>query len=539
MTEPTIIARIVKRRMAGASLTMIAAEFDISYSTVRRTIARYEAETGISITPERSIGADGKSRPARYTAFAAVSEAEAQGRAVGNPFDPETEEFAEWARQGAALLDEVRAALVKYVIFPTAAAADAVTLWVTATHAQPSWEHASRLVVKSPIKRCGKTRLQEIVTHLVHRPLRTTNISVAALVRSIEEKDPPTIILDEADAIFATRRGQRTENAEDLRGILNAGHSRGWSYIRWNPTAHHTEEWPTFAMALVAAIGDLPDTIEDRAVIISMRRRGPGESVAQYRNRHVRDPLRDLHERLHAWVGEHLERLRDAEPELPVEDREADVWEPLVAVAEAAGGDWPSRARAACTSLTTPAVSDPDTAGERLLADLRVVFRDAECLYTTTIIEKLCKIDDAPWSEWYGKEITARQLAALLKPWGVESRDVREGGTGRNLKGYYAADLHDPWQRYVRDKRDKRDTGEFVQVKPVADAAATSATDPRHESPQVSALWDTGVAHVADVADSFSTCVHCGCVMDAVLVADGLTGHPGCEPIQAEKVDQP
>jgi hypothetical protein len=272
---------------------------------------------------------------------------------------------------GAAVLDEVHAAYTRYVIFPSPEAADAVTLFTAATHAQPVWEHASRLVVKSPIKRCGKTRLQEVARELAHNALPTTNISPAALARSITEDDPPTLILDEADTVWG-KKDQRPEGAEDLRGILNSGHSRGWPYVRWDAAKRERELCPTFAMAIIGGIGDMPDTVEDRAVIVSMRRRAPGESVTQWRTRRAVPRLCELRGRLNAWVMACRDVLASAEPELPAEDRTADVWEPLVAIADAAGGDWPARARKACEIVAAEAADPRDgTAGERLLADQR------------------------------------------------------------------------------------------------------------------------------------------------------------------------
>ena len=148
---------------------------------------------------------------------------------------------------GAVVLEEVRNALVRYVVLPSPEAADAITCWIVATHAQLAWEHATRLIIKSPLKRCGKTRLLEVISELVHRPLRTVNISSAALVRSIDAADPPTIILDEGDTIFTKRRGEASEQAEAIRGILNSGHSKGWPYIRWNAAAREAEECETYA----------------------------------------------------------------------------------------------------------------------------------------------------------------------------------------------------------------------------------------------------------------------------------------------------
>jgi hypothetical protein len=356
------------------------------------------------------------------------------------------------ALEGAALLDEVHAAYTRYVIFPSPEAADAMALYTAATHAQPAWEHASRLVLKSPIRRCGKTRAQEVARELVHNPLPTANISPAALVRSITEDDPPTLILDEADTVWG-KKDQRTEGAEDLRGILNAGHSRGWPYVRWDAVGRKLDRCPTFAMAIIGGIGDLPDTIEDRAVVISMRRRAPGEAVARWRTKRAVPKLRALRERLHAWATAQREDLADGDPELPAEDRAADVWEPLVAVADAAGGGWPERARKACQALAGTADDmRGGSEGERLLNDLYDVWNDAEALFTQTILDRLCAIEEAPWAAWHkGEKLTPRGLADLLRPWRVKSKNIRL--PGGQAKGYDRADLADAWNRYVLPAR--------------------------------------------------------------------------------------
>ena len=179
---------------------------------------------------------------------------------------------------GAETLALVHATLTRYVVFPSPEAADAVTLYAAATHAMPELEFAARLVIKSPVKRCGKSRLLDVLGQLVHQPLITSDISAAALVRSVSEDDPPTIMLDEADAIFG-KALKGDEKAEHLRGILNAGFGRDRPYTRWDITTRGVEDCPTFAMAVLAGIGSMPDTIEDRAVVITMRRKAPGEAA--------------------------------------------------------------------------------------------------------------------------------------------------------------------------------------------------------------------------------------------------------------------
>jgi Protein of unknown function (DUF3631) len=411
--------------------------------------------------------------------------------------------------QGAAQLGELHAALCRYVVLPSAEAADAVTLWVAASHAQPAWEHAPRLAVVSPLKRCGKSRLLDVVAETCHAPLITVNATIAAVVRSIGE-DPPTLLVDEADTLWGSKKV--AESNEDLRGLLNAGHQRNRPMLRWDITTRTLDRLDTFAMALLAAIGELPDTIMDRAVVVRMRRRAPGEQVQPYRTRRDAPPLNQLRDRLGGWVRAHLDALRHATPPMPLEDRAADTWEPLIAIADLAGGDWPTRARSAATLMTTAeAQQEEDTsASVRLLGDLREVFGDDDALYSTTILDRLHKLEDSPWGDWYGRLLTTRDLARLLRPYQVRARNLREHGTGAPRKGYTRADLHEPWARYLplhplhpphRDQAAAQPYRGHVadQISP----AATSATSPGPVADVADGLDPsaTGLtSHVADVA---------------------------------------
>jgi hypothetical protein len=415
---------------------------------------------------------------------------------------------------GAVLLKELHAALCRYVVFPSPQAADAVTLWVAATHAQPAWEHAPRLAVVSPLKRCGKSRLVDVVAETCHAPLITVNATIAAVVRSIGD-DPPALLVDEADTLWGTRK--QADSNEDLRGLLNAGHQRNRPMLRWDVTSRTAEQLDTFAMALLAAIGELPDTIMDRAVVVRMRRRAPGEQVQPYRTRRDAPPLHDLRDRLATWTRAHLPELQHAQPVMPLEDRAADTWEPLVAIADLAGGDWPARARDAAQVMTVAEAQQEEdaSAGVRLLGDLREVFGNEDALYTTTILDRLHKLEDAPWADWYGRPLSTRDLARLLRPYQVRSKSVREHGTGASLKGYARADLHDAWQRYVAptpqathatQEEDPAAQAPHLDVSdahPSSDTSATSqpAVSDVSQGPEASATGLTWlVAHVADVA---------------------------------------
>jgi hypothetical protein len=391
---------------------------------------------------------------------------------------------------GAQLLDELREALTRYVVLPGPEAADAVVLWIAATHGQPVWNHAPRLAAVSPIKQCGKSRLMDVVHATCHKPLITVNASIAAVVRSIGEDDPITLLVDEADTIFGTRRA--AENNEDLRGVLNAGHQRNRAYLRWDMSARRIEHTPTFAMAMLAAIRDLPDTIMDRAVIIRMRRRGPGESISPWRERTAPATLQELRDRLHRYVRFHLDELAMAEPAMPVEDRAADTWEPMVAVADLAGRDWPERARRACIAMSR-GDADDGGASERLLADVAEAFGHDEKLKTSILLERLWSIEEAPWGDWRGKGLTARGLRTLLRPYGITSKNIRFAGD-EQAKGYERADFADAWARYLRtpavpsvpashydeaadQSRDGHGTKADSRIRPSADQELRSSRD--------------------------------------------------------------
>ncbi len=344
---------------------------------------------------------------------------------------------------GAALLDDVRDALVRYVVLPGEHAADAVTLWIAATHAQPAWAHAPRLVIRGPEKRCGKSRLLDVVEALCRDPFITVNSSTAAVYRSITA-DPPTMLVDEADTIF----GPKADGNEDLRGLLNAGHQRNRPAKRYDAAANRVESIPTFAMAALAGIGAMPDTIEDRAVVVRMRRRAPGETVSPYRHRRDRPGLRALAERLTEWLRADLKALERTEPYMPVEDRAADTWEPLVIVADHAGAHWPELARAAVLMFTSQAEDNQDLSPKvRLLTDCRAGFADQEVMPTTVLLEKLNADPEAPWRDYGPHGLTARKLGVLLAEYEIRSTNIRFDGYGQ-AKGFRRIDFADAWERY-------------------------------------------------------------------------------------------
>ena len=357
---------------------------------------------------------------------------------------------------GAPLLDRLRDVLTRFVILPSAETTDAVVLWIAATHAQPAWAHAPRLVIRAPEKRCGKSRLLDMVGGMCHDPLMTVNASSAAVYRSIGTDDPPTLLVDEADTIFGGKKV--AEANEELRGLLNAGHQRGRPALRYNAGTRSVERIPTFAMAALAGIGTMPDTIEDRAVIVKMRRRAPGEEVSPYRHRRDSGALRQVAADLRAWLRGQMSELEDAEPDMPVDDRAADTWEPLIIVADAAGGTWPQRGRTAAEVLTRDHEETGATSiSARLLTDCRTAFGEASAMSTEELLNRLREDPEAPWSEWGGPTgLTPRRLATMLADYDISSGNVRLfDGTQR--KGYTRTGFADAWARYCPPERTRDD----------------------------------------------------------------------------------
>jgi len=216
--------------------------------------------------------------------------------------------------------------------------------------------------------------------------------------------------------------------------------------------------FPVFAAVALAGLGALPDTLMARSVIIRMRRRAPHEKVQPFRQREHGPEGRELGSRLGEWVTHVANALTASWPEMPagVEDRPADVWEPLLAVADAAGGDWPDRARTACVELCKVAETREASLGIRLLADVRSVLAAAgvDRLWTEGLLAGLCAVDEAPWLDLRGKPLGARGLARLLGAYDVRSHQFKV--TGGKVRGYsisgsdeHGGGLYDAFARYL------------------------------------------------------------------------------------------
>jgi hypothetical protein len=370
--------------------------------------------------------------------------------------------------QGACILDDVHAFLGRFVAYPSDHAQTAHALWIAHAHLMSAWESTPRIAFLSPEPGSGKTRALEITELLVPRPVEAVNVTPAYLFRKVASDDGiPTILFDEIDTVF----GPKAKDNEEIRGLLNAGHRRGAVAGRCvvKGKTVETEEIPAYCAVALAGLGGLPDTILSRSVVIRMRRRSPDEQVEPYRRR-VHAPAGEaLRNRIERWARTVSDSATTHWPEIPetVRDRDADVWEPLLAVADAAGGDWPERARVAAVTLVTLSKESTPSLGIRLLADLRQIFGNGEHLSTEGILRALHGLDESPWGDIKGKPLNDRGLAVRLRPYDIKPKVVRIGDTTH--RGYAREDFHDAWQRYLGPPSN----GNVTTV--------TNTTEPRHE----------------------------------------------------------
>lgn len=322
----------------------------------------------------------------------------------------------------------------------------AVALWIAHTHAIDAFDCTPYLQITSATKRAGKTRLLEVLEPVVPRAWFTGRTSAAALVRKVDA-ECPTLLLDESDAAF----GGEKEYAEALRGILNSGYRRsGKATVCVGQGAKiEARDFRTFGPKAIAGIGKLPDTVADRSIPIQLRRRTADEPCDRWRDRDGHAEAAPLHARLAAWAEKAIEILRDARPALPpsLGDRQADVWEPLLSIADLAGGCWPADARSAAIGLAG-GVEDTDIRIE-LLQDVKAILEDFDgaIIPTKELLDKLAAQEDRPWATWSsGKAITAHKLAKLLRPLAIQVAHLRGGN------GYRADAFVEAFARYLPPK---------------------------------------------------------------------------------------
>jgi hypothetical protein len=372
---------------------------------------------------------------------------------------PEVEPWPEPV-DGAALLNDLRQVFARFVVLPKWTG-EALALWTLHTYAFQWRDVSTYLSLESPEKRCGKTTLLTLLSELVNRPVVAANISSPALFRVIEEIRP-TLLIDEADTFL--------QGNDELRGILNSGYTRKTAYVvrvanKYSPFnlpqppgpqdaetdsaapgATRLVRFSCWCPKIMAAIGRLPDTLADRCIVIRMQRKTASETCERLKNLEA-TPLR---RRCARFVQDHAEEIAGAHPELPpnMNDRAGDIWEPLLTLADLAGGPWPEQARQAAAALTASAHENSPMA--TLLLDIAVLFINsgAERICSRSLVAGLNNSPDRPWSAMCNsREISELWLSQQLRPYGIRPRTIRTGEI--TAKGYTEEDFTEVFRRYI------------------------------------------------------------------------------------------
>lgn len=347
----------------------------------------------------------------------------------------------ETAVNGDTLLAEIEALFSMYVFLP-AGASTALALWTVHTYANEAAQHFPILSAVSPQKRCGKTTLLRVLKGLVRQPVMASNYTAATIYRLIETFRP-TLLIDEADTYLAT--------GGELIGILNSGHTRDGQVVRneqrgetWIPAVYST--WGSKS---IAAIGKLPETLADRSITIPLHRRPRSVEIVRY-DSDAEETFSRTARKIVRWVGDNLDDVKATDPRIPpdLDDRSADNWRPLLAIAQIVGGDWPERARRAAL-LLAPAADDALSIPEMLLADIRMIFESsgASQIATGEILKRLAALEERPWNRYRGQRpMNPQELAVALKDFGIRATKLRIGE--RTCQGY----KFDPTMREVFDR---------------------------------------------------------------------------------------
>jgi uncharacterized protein DUF3631 len=350
------------------------------------------------------------------------------------------------------LFNDIKRFLTRYVVFAKPEDADVIALWIMHTWVVDQADYTPYIYVHSPVMRCGKTQVQRVVEPLVRNPLRTCNISEAALYREIEESHP-TLLWDEIDSIFGSKK--TSESNENKRALLNAGHERGMTAIRMERGNGGLTKisFDPFCPKILAGIGRIPDTIVDRSIPILIHRRLKTQPCQKYR-RHDRNAAKPIHDALEAWSKdvELLKTLRANQPQMPesLTDRQEDIWEPLFAIADAIGGDIPRLAREAARVLCDSGEDEMGYGATQLLAIKKVV-GERDRISSADLINGLWEADALPARLMEDEEPNHKKighwLSKFIKSYGGNAaRKLRFDE--QTLMGYDAADLKQVFDRY-------------------------------------------------------------------------------------------
>jgi putative DNA primase/helicase len=368
---------------------------------------------------------------------------------------------------GEDLLDEILSVLQKYVI------ADNATLYTASVWAILTWlaDYATVLpiaMITAPEKACGKTVLLSVMGKLSKKPLQAANITSATAFRVID-RFMPTLLVDEADTFMSEQK--------QLTGIINSGHTRDSAFVYRTesvdgirvPVAYST--WCPKAIAGIR-LDTLNDTLLSRSILLPMRKKREEETVENFRRA---DPghLLALNSKLCRWAKDNAVAFSNMKPDTGfLQNRDADNWEPLLAISELAGERWHEMIKNAIITIYGRGNNTIALPLELLRNIERILAANsATDIPSRLLIERLCHDHTAPWSTYNdGKPMSYRQLSDILSNYGIHPKDIRTT-EGARSKGYKAADFAEVFARYLNDES----AASASEVQPENDAEVANA----------------------------------------------------------------
>lgn len=348
------------------------------------------------------------------------------------------------------VLGRVQNVLDTYIAFPDDESRDAVALWVMHTWVYHSFENTPRLSVSSSQPGSGKTRVLEIVREICPNPKMFVSVTPATVFRSINKYTMLTLLVDEVDTIFG-RSGSASSHRE-LQGILNTGYRKGATVPRTVGT-DDVKDFPTFAPVAMSGLGGLPDALSTRSIHIKMKKAGGTRSIKPLRMRFAEPVFNLLRVQLGKWATEYSEALSMSLPNMPdgVVDRDADIWEPLIAIADLASEEWSERARKSCVHLIGVSSKKDEPYPVKLLTRVREIYDEhgSESMFSIELIEKL-------GSEW---GLNSKSLSRVMGEYDVSGGNITRNK--RRGKGYKRSDLEVAWSALGIKSKVKEDPNEF------------------------------------------------------------------------------
>lgn len=353
------------------------------------------------------------------------------------------------AISGADLLDHVAAYIRKYLVCDEHQLT-ILTLWSACSHSQARFTTAPYLDIRSPQPHCGKSVCIMLLEHVSGSQGYFTGAPAATLLKRLladhsmakrEMPEPSTFLFDDCQHTFSSSERQ------PLLSLLNS--SSQWCGYFLAADGNYS----CFGLKAFAGSAPLPPSLAARCIPILLRRAKPSEKYLRSRSPEVVDAGEALAEQLSQWTKNIEFRLAQAiDNEAPnfseaLSPGQQSMANPLLYVADIAGGSWPAKARAAVTAVFAVAEASPEL---QILKDIRDIFDDKknpEYLATSDLLNELSNMDHRPWSAWGPK--SGKRLARHLLPFEIQPTYMHRGIEGQGFRGYFLKDFQDAWERYL------------------------------------------------------------------------------------------